>query len=163
PPPTLVFTTVSRRLVNVAATDLAAVSSTVQAEPFILVQPVHDVKAAVEAGVAVSTTVEPGTKRPEHDCVQLMPGMSLVTVPAPPPTPATVTFSRLLVKVAVTVRAALISTVHVLPFVDAQPLQDVKADLESVLLACRCTVVDGGNFCVQVAPQSMAAPGSVPT
>src|SRR4029077_10906936 len=116
-PFTLVFMTVRRRLVNVAVTDLAVVISTVHAEPFGLAQPVHDVKPDVEAGVAVSTTVVPGTKRPEHDCEQLTPGTSLVTWPEPVMPTVSVTD----VKVAVTVRAVFISTVQVDPFVFVQP------------------------------------------
>lgn len=85
------------------------------------------------------------------------------TVPVAPPTRETVTFRGLLAKVAVTVLAADIVTVQTLPFVDGQPAQPVKAELGSVLLACRCTTVPCGNFCEQVEPQLMSAPGSVPT
>jgi hypothetical protein len=74
-----------------------------------------------------------------------------------------VTFKRLLLKVAVTVLAADIVTVQALPFGEVQPTQLVNAELGSVLLACKCTTVPCGNFCEQIVPQLMRAPGSVPT
>jgi hypothetical protein len=48
--------TVSRRLVNVAVTVLAALIVTVQTLPCTLAQPVHDVNPEVEAAVAVTCT-----------------------------------------------------------------------------------------------------------
>src|SRR6185436_14349785 len=86
-----------------------------------------------------------------------------VTVPVAPPTRDSVTFKRLLLKVAVTVLAADIVTVQTLPLGEVQPTQLVNAELGSVLLACRWTTVPCGNFCEQVVPQLMRAPGSVPT
>ena len=86
-----------------------------------------------------------------------------LTVPLAPPTRDSVTVRRLLAKVAVTVLAADIVTVQTLPLVPLQPAQPVNAELGSVLLACKCTTVFCGNFCEQVAPQLISAPGSVPT
>src|SRR5262245_12309613 len=84
-------------------------------------------------------------------------------MPLAPPTRETVTFRRLLAKVAVTALAADHATVDTLPFVEVQPVRRLKAELRSALLACRCTTVPCGNFCAQVVPQSISAPGSVPT
>ena len=92
-----------------------------------------------------------------------MPLPTPVTVPLAPPTRDSVTFRTLLAKVAVTVLAADMRTVQTLPAVEVHPVQPVNAEVGSVLLACRCTVACGGNFCVQIVPQSMRAPGSVPT
>src|SRR5262245_47292210 len=86
-----------------------------------------------------------------------------LTAPLAPPTRESVTFSRLLAKVAVTVLAADMVTVQTLPFVELQPTQPVNAELGSVLSACRCTAVPWGNFCEHVVPQLINAPGSVPT
>ena len=86
-----------------------------------------------------------------------------VTVPLAPPTREIVTFKRLLANVAVTVLADDIITVQTLPLNELQPLHVVNAELGSVLLACRCTTVPGGNFCEHVVPQLMSAPRSVPT
>ena len=167
--PEPVMESVSVTDVNVAVTVLAALISTVHVEALAGVQPVHRVNTAPCAGAAVSVTRALGGKPAEHVGPegpaepQSMALPTPVTVPVPPPTPAIVTFSGLLMNVAVTVRVEAISTVHVLPFADVHPVQAVNAEPGFVLLACRCTVVPGGNFCVHVAPQSMTAPGSVPT
>jgi hypothetical protein len=111
--------TVSRRLVNVAETVLAAFIVTLQTLPAVLAQPVHEVKAEVEAAVAVSCTTALGANCPVQLCVQLIPGGLLTIVPAP----AMLTRRAIEVKVTVTVLAVFMVTVQVGAVVGVQPAQ----------------------------------------
>jgi hypothetical protein len=149
--------------VNVAVTVLAVFMVTVQSAPATDVHPVHFVNTEPAAGVALTTAGALGGKPAWQSWPQLMALPTPAIVPPAPPTRESVTFRRLLAKVAVTVLAADIVTVQTLPLTAVQPTQPVNAELGSVLLACTCTTVPCGNFCEQVAPQLMSAPGSVPT
>jgi hypothetical protein len=71
-----------------------------------------------------------------------------------------VTVRRRLVKVAVTVRATFIVTVHTLPTVLAQPTHEVNAEVEAGV-GVSCTVVFGSNWPVQLSVQLI--PGGVLT
>jgi hypothetical protein len=115
---------------KVAVTELAALKVTLQ-----LVVPVHAPdqlpKVLPLAGVSLSVTAVPGAKFALQvlevalgESEQLIPAGLLVTVPVPPPAAATVNSSPAL-KVAATVAAAVMVTLHVL-VPEQLPLQPPK-------------------------------------
>ena len=127
PAPVPAFTTVSPKVLvevlKVAVTALAAVNDTVQ----VLVPlhaPLQPANIEPLAAAAVSVTEVPLAKLEVQVLPQLMPDGDDVTVPVP--VPAFVTLSANvdeLLNVAVTARAAVIDTVHVLvpPHAPLQP------------------------------------------
>jgi hypothetical protein len=87
---------------------------------------------------------------------QLIPAGALVTVPVP--VPARITLSTLCddVKVAVTLRAAVIVTLQVFPETELHPLQLVKVELTSGV-AVRTTDVPSEYVAEHVPPQLIPA------
>lgn len=102
--------------------------------------PLQPVKLDPEAGVAVRLTVLPLSKVAEHVAPQLMPAGALTTEPEPVPAGVTVMSNLAGTKLAVTLCAALIVTVHVPAPLHPLPLQPAKtvlagADAVSVTVA----------------------------
>jgi hypothetical protein len=113
-------------LLKVAVTARAAVIDTVQVDVPVHA-PLQPAKLEPLAAAAVSVTEAPLAKFALHVAPQLMPPVFDVTVPEPVPFLLTVNAKvvELLLKVAVTERAAVIDTVQVLVPVHA-PLQPAK-------------------------------------
>jgi hypothetical protein len=142
-PPTALTVTVSRdvdsAVVNVAVTFFAASIVTTQL-------PVPEHAPLQPANVlplldAVSVTTVPDTKLAEHTPGQLIEPGDELTVPVPVPAVPTVSSNDggAIVKVAVTVRAALIVTTQ-LPVPEHAPLHPVKL-LPALGVAASVTVV----------------------
>jgi hypothetical protein len=125
--------------VTVVATAMVTAHVAVPEQP----PPLQAVKVEPAAGVAVSVTVLPLGKLPEHVAPQLIPAGELVTVPLPAPVMLKVRVTGCRPKVAVTVVAAVTVTAHVPVPEQLPPLQPVKDDPASGL-AVRVTVVPLG-------------------
>jgi hypothetical protein len=141
--------------VNVAVTERAVLSETVQVAAVPLQAPLQPVKLEPAAATAVSVTDAPLTKLNWQVAPQSMPAGLLVTAPAPVPLLATVSCTGSSVKVAVTAFAAVSDRVHVDVPLQA-PLQPEK--LEPVA-ATAVSVTDAPfvKSAWQVAPQAMPA------
>jgi hypothetical protein len=113
--------------VNVAVTEAAAVSETVQVVAVPLHAPLQPVKVEPVAGVAVSVTGTPMMYKAEQMTPQLIPPRELVTVPLPVPALVTVRVKSG-VNVAVTAVAAVSETVQVVAVPVHAPLQPVKVE-----------------------------------
>jgi hypothetical protein len=127
-------------LLNVAVTDVAAVTATTQVPVPVHPPPLQPVKVDPVAADAVNVTCVPLAKFAEHVVGQLIPVGALVTVPVPVPASATVKAKPLVfeLKVAVTVVAAFNVTTQV-P-VPAQPPPLHPANVEpSAGLAVKVT------------------------
>ena len=127
---------------KMATTLRAAVMETVHV-PVPVQSPSQPANAEPDAGVAVSVTEVPSVKVAEQVAPQLMPAGLLVTVPLPCfPTVSVrmVGVEDVLVKGAVTLRAALIVVVHVSAVPEQLPLQPEK-DEPLAGLAVSVTVV----------------------
>jgi hypothetical protein len=169
PVPVPAVVTVRRYVVgwNVAVTVFADDIVTVQVLPFVLVQPVQLFSMASAAGDAVSVTVLPLAR------VVVQPAGSLHSSPAPLIVPVapyseagfTVRGYVLGWKMAVTVFAAVMATVHVAPFTVVQPVQLFRIELASGV-PVRVTVAPFAMGAVQPsvdpAAQSMPGPVTVP-
>ena len=107
---------------KLASTDFAALMLTVHTLPLAESQPVQALKVDPSEAVAVSVTVVPLSKSPEHVDPQLIPAGLDVTVPFPMPDFVTVMVWRSFVNVGTTDRDAFIVTSHVVPFVASQPV-----------------------------------------
>jgi hypothetical protein len=114
---------------NVAVTVRAAVIATVQVA--VPVQaPLQPANTEPAAGAAVSVTDAPLLNAKLHSVPQLIPAGDEVTVPVPLPARVTVAVNVVVpdvLNVAVTARATVIETVHVLVPVQA-PLQPANVD-----------------------------------
>jgi hypothetical protein len=102
-------------ILNVAVTELAAVSVTLQA-PVPVQAPDHPANVDPALAVGVSVTAVPLAKPALHVVGQLIPAGLLVTVPEPVPAVCTVSVTEgamVLLKVAVTAVAAFTVTTHV--------------------------------------------------
>src|SRR5262249_26938496 len=126
------FVTVSENDVgnsmNVAVTELAALTVTTQVAVPAQPPALQPAKAEPAAGVAVSVTVAPLVKPCEQVAPQEMPDGELVMVPLPVPDFVTLSVKDDCKNVAVTVAAALIVTVHVPVPVQPPPLQPLNVD-----------------------------------
>lgn len=112
--------------------------------PLVELHPLHPVNPDVTLGTAVTVTGVSGGKSWEQSgWVQVKPGP--VTVPEPPFTLVFTIVSVRLVKVAVTAFATFSVTVHVLPAMLAQPLHEVKTDVD-VGVAVSTTVAFGTKW-----------------
>src|SRR6195952_3577163 len=142
------------RSVNVAVTDLATVSETLQvAVP--LQAPLQPVKLEPAAATAVSVTDAPLTKLNWHVTPQSMPAGLLVTEPLPVPPFATVSCTGRSVNVAVTDLATDIDTLQVAVPLQA-PLQPVKLE-PAAATAVSVTDAPLTKLNWHVAPQSIPA------
>jgi len=117
-------------LLNVAVT--ASAAFTVTEQPAVPVQPapLQPAKLEPSAAVAVNATTWPLAKLAEQVGWQEIPAGALVTVPLPPPASVTVNvkFVVLLVKVAVTVAAAVNVTEQPAVPLQPAPLQPAKVE-----------------------------------
>jgi hypothetical protein len=155
PAPAFVAVSVNSSL-NVAVTVLAAFIATVHVDPVTESHPVHPVKADPEAAAAVSVTLVSVTYGSEQSVPQLIPLGVDVTVPAPASAFATVSVKRLRVNVAVTLLAALIVTVQLVPATLSHPPQPAKSEFaagEAVSVTCESL----RNDAEQLEPQAMPA------
>jgi hypothetical protein len=114
--------------VNVAVTERATSSATVQVAAEPVHAPLQPVKLEPAAATAVSVTDAPLTKLNWQVAPQLMPAGLLVTVPPPVPDLLTVRGIGSNVNVAVADLAALIDTAQVLDEPVHAPLQALKLD-----------------------------------
>jgi hypothetical protein len=124
----------------VAVTDRAALMVTVHVAPDTESHPLHPLRNM--AGLAVSVTTVSMVYGSEQSVPQLIPCGLELTVPVSRPRPALLTVStkRFSSKMAVTVLAAFIVTVHVVPETVSHPPQPAKVELLAAL-AVRVTVV----------------------
>jgi hypothetical protein len=126
--------------VKVAVTFRACVIPTVHVLVPLHPSKLQPVKLESLAALAVNVTLVPKSKGALHVLPQLSPTGLLVTVPPPVPAFTTVRGNCWSVKVALTVRAWIILTVHVLVPLHPSKLQPVK--LESLAaLAVNVTLV----------------------
>src|SRR5207237_514574 len=109
-----------------------------------------------DAGVAVNVTTMPVSYEAEHVAPQSMPAGLDVTVPLPVPALLTDSGNVWRVKVAVTVVAALIVTLHVPVPVQPPPLQPANNEPDADV-AVNVTTVPASYEAEHVAPQSMPA------
>jgi hypothetical protein len=142
--------------VNVAVTELAALTVTTQAAVPAQPPPLQPAKAEPAAGVAVSVTAVPLVKPCEQVAPQARPAGALLTVPVPVPDFVTPSVKDDCKNVAVTVAAALIVTVHVPVPVQPPPLQPLNVD-PAAGVAVNVTAVPLANPVEHVAPHDMPA------
>jgi len=138
----------------VAVTDVAAFSVTAQVPVPVQPPPLQPVNVEPAAGAAVKVTMVPDVKDVVQVAPQEIPAGELVTVPAP----AWVTVSAKddCTKLAVTVVAAFMVTVHVPVLVQPPPLQPVNVE-PAAAAAVSVTDVPFVNDAEQVVPQEMPA------
>src|SRR5215475_1107636 len=144
-PPGFVAWTVTVRVTirtNVAVTDLGALIVTVQELLCPLQSPPQPMKTELVSAVAVSVTVVPVLNPAEQAVPQLIPAGLDTTRPLPVPLAETVKGTGSL-KLAVTVRAAVIVTVHCVACPLHAPPHPVNAELGSAV-AVRVTDVPLG-------------------
>ena len=141
---------------NAAATVVAALSVTVQVPMPEQPPPLQPVKVEPAVVVAVKATGVLPEKPAEQVAPQETPAGLLVTVPAPAPVLETVNVKDCDVKVAVTVAAALIPTVHVRLPPQPPPLQPVKVE-PAAGVAVKVTKEPAANEAEHVLPQEMPA------
>src|SRR5437870_5414042 len=130
---------------------------TVHVSPDAVSQPVQPDTSRL--GLAVSVTTVSMTYDAEQFAPQSMPDGFEVTLPWPAATPAllTVSVKRLSSKIAVTVRAAFIATVHVVAVTVSQPSQPAIVEFDAGV-AVSVTEVPTSNSAEQLVPQ-LIAPG----
>jgi len=144
--------------VKVAVTERSRVICTTQDDPSVESQP-DQLALAVCSAAAVKLTLVPLVNDAEHVEPQLMPWP--VTLPLAVPALSTESVYELGAKLAVTVRFALICTMHEAPELESQPLQLEKTE-PAVGVAVRVTLVPFENEAEQVPPQLMPLPLTVP-
>ena len=125
---------------NVAVTVVAALIATVHVVPETVLHPLQLANVDPPAALAVRVTLVPLSYGSEQSAPQLIPAGLEVTVPLPLPVLVTVSTKRGGSKVAVTVFAAFMVTVHVAPETVLQPLQPANVDPPEAL-AVRVTLV----------------------
>jgi hypothetical protein len=166
PAPVPAGVTVSAKLfvvLNVAVTDVAAVTVTTQVPVPEHPLPVQPANVEPSAAAAVSVTAVPLAKFAEQVVGQLIPAGALVTVPVPVPAGLTVSAKLFVLppKLAVTAVAAVIVNVQVpVPSQLFAPLQPVNVDPSSGK-AVNVICVPLGKFAVQVVGQLIAPEPSV--
>ena len=156
PVPLLVTDSVTGAKLNVAVTDIAALTVTVQM-PVPEQAPLQLAKDEPAAGVAVRVMAVPGVTGCEQVVPQSMPAGLLVTVPEPVPLLVTDSVIGRRLKVAVTDVAALTVTAQV-PVPEQAPLHPAK-DEPATGVAVRAMAVPGVTDCEQIAPQLMMPAG----
>jgi len=140
PAPVPVFLTVSVKLAKTTVTVRACVIVTVHVVAVTLAQPVNVTPRLAFAGAAVSTTVSPAAKLAAPIDGQAISFPAVVTEPEPDRDTVSLNFEN----VAVTVFAALMVTLHSVPFVEVQPFQPPNPEPASGV-AVRVTGVSGGK------------------
>jgi len=154
-PRPVLFTVSVKRSLNVAVTVRAARMVTAQEAPDDESQPLQPMNLDPAAATAVSVTDVPLMYGSEQSAPQLIPDGLAVTVPAPRSAFATASVYTSL-NVAVTVRAAVIVTVHVFADAESHPDQPVNAEPDAAV-AVRVTVVPLTYGSEQSAPQVIPA------
>src|SRR5205809_8140545 len=104
---------------------------TVQVVPETASQPLQPLNMEPRSGLAVKVTTVPLTSEAEQVAPQSIPGGSEVTVPLPMPKPlalGTLEVKRVRLKLAVTVRAAIMVTVQVVLATALQPLPPLDTE-----------------------------------
>src|SRR5436309_2459064 len=156
PAPALVSVRVKDCTANVAVTEVAAFSVTMQVPVPEQPPPLQPEKVELAVGVAVKVTAVPLVNGAEHVAPQAMPAGLLATVPAPAPALVSVRVKDCTANVAVTEVAAFTVTVQVPVPEQPLPLQPVKVELASGV-AVKVTAVPLANGAAHVAPQAMPA------
>src|SRR5882724_5991776 len=156
PAPALLTVSVKVCRANVAVTEAAALSVTVQGPVPEQPPPLQPVKVELASGVALKVMAVPLANGAAHVAPQAMPAGELVIVPVPVPDLLTVSVKDCCAKVAVTEVAALSVTVQGPVPEQPPPLQPVKVELASGV-AVRVTAVPVANGAEHVAPQAMPA------
>ena len=154
-PAPVTFTWRASKGVNVAVTLCAAVMDTAQVGPALdWHAPPQREKTLPCDALAVRATVVPLGKSARHTDPHEMPAGALVTVPEP----LALTWSpNTRVKLAPTVCAAVIDSVHVGPLLDSQsPVQPLNV-LPSATVAVSVTLVPSAKSALHVAPQATPA------
>jgi hypothetical protein len=154
PVPALVTPSVKGCRVNVAVTAVAALIVTVHVPVPVQPPPLQPENVDPVAGVAVKVMAVPLVNPVEQVAPQEMPAGALVTVPLPVPDVVTLSVKDDCTKLAVTVWAALIVTVHVPVPVQPPPLQPLNVE-PAAGVAVKVTAVPLANPAEQVAPQEM--------
>jgi hypothetical protein len=154
PVPALVTASVKGCSVNAAVTEVAALTVTVQVPVPVQPPPLQPVNVEPAAGVAVKVTAVPLVNAVEQVAPQEMPAGALVTLPLPVPEFVTLRVKDDCTKLAVTVWAALIVTVHVPVPVQPPPLQPLNVE-PAAGVAVKVTAVPLANPAEQVVPQEM--------
>jgi hypothetical protein len=156
PVPDLVTVSAKDGKMNVAVTEVAALTATVQVPAPVQPPPLQPVNVEPAEGAAVKVITVPLVKAWEQDAPQEMPAGELVTAPEPFPDFVTVSVKDDCMKVAVTEVAAFIVTVQEPVPVQPPPLQPVNVD-PAAAAAVRVTDVPLVNEAEQVAPHEMPA------
>ena len=156
PAPALVTARVNGCSANVAVTEVAALTVTLQVPVPVQPPPLQPVNVEPAAGVAVKVTTVPLVKLVEHVAPQEIPAGALVMLPLPAPDVATVSVNEDCAKVAVTAWATLMVTAQVPVPVQPPPFQPVKVD-PAAGVAVKVTAVPLAKAAEQVAPQEMPA------
>src|SRR5215831_3319694 len=155
PVPALVTVSAKDDCTKLAVTEVAAFTVTVQELVPVQPPPLQPENVEPAAGVAVNVTAVPLANGAEQVVPQETPVGALVTVPDPVPALLTVSVNVCSAKVAVTVCAALIVTVQVLPVpVQTPPLQPVNVE-PAAGVAVRVTAVPLVNGAEHEVPQEM--------
>jgi hypothetical protein len=131
PVPVLVTVRAYGMRVNEAVTPLAAVIGMVQAPVPVQAAPAQPVNMDMESGTAESVTLEAASNTAEQVAPQSIPSGDDVTVPSPVPVLVTSRAYWIFVNEAVTVLAAVIVTVQVVPVEDVHPVQPTNVDVGS--------------------------------
>src|SRR5437879_556127 len=155
PAPALVSVRVKDCTANVAVTEVAAFTVTMQV-PVPEQPPLQPVKVELASGVAVRVTAVPTVNEAEQAAPQEIPEGALLTVPLPVPVLVTLRAKDCWTKPAVTEAAALIVTMQVPVPEQPPPLQPEKVELASGV-AVKVTAVPLANGVEHVAPQAMPA------
>src|SRR5438093_1527365 len=157
PAPALVSVRVKDCTANVAVTEVAAFTVTMQVpEPEQPPPPLQPVKVEPASGVAVKVTAVPTVNEAEQAVPQEIPEGALLTVPLPVPVLVTLRAKDCWTKPAVTEAAALIVTMQVPVPEQPPPLQPEKVE-PAVGVAVKVTAVPVANGAEHVAPQAMPA------
>ncbi len=156
PAPDLVTVSAKDDCMKVAVTFWAVLIVTVQVLVVPVQPPPQPVKVEPAAGVAVNVTAVPLVNDAEQVAPQEMPAGALVTVPEPAPAVVNESVNDGSANVAVTLWAALITTVQVLAVPEHAPLQPAKVE-PAAGAAVKVTAVPLVNAAEQVAPQEMPA------
>src|SRR5437773_1471383 len=156
PAPALVSVRVKDCTANVAVTEVAAFSVTMQVPVPEQPPPLQPEKVEPAVGVAVKVTAVPLGNGAEPAAPQAMPAGLLATVPAPAPALVSVRVKDCAANVAVTEVAAFRVTMQVPVPEQPPPLQPVKVELASGV-AVKVTAVPLANGAAHVAPQAMPA------
>src|SRR5213083_245721 len=156
PAPALVSVRVKDGTANVAVTEVAAFSVTMQVPVPEQPPPLQPEKVEPAVGVAVKVTEVPLANAAAQVVPQAMPAGALVTVPLPTPLELTVSVKDWIANVAVTEVAALIVTVQVPVPEQPPPLQPEKVE-PATGAAVKVTAVPLANAAEQVVPQETPA------